>query len=119
MSDLVSKKRIQEEKIQASLQVLGNGSLREGARDFLSTLGYTSEKRIDLSPNTADAFLDTFDPNKQLNPSRALLNQWRSVDLLFQLTDDEITQATQGQLAFTSGQVDDTIIESYLFLPLS
>lgn len=107
-----------KEKIQASLRALGSGSVRDCARDFLNILGYTSEKRIDLEPNTAGAFLDAFDPNKQLNPSRALLNQWRSVDLLFQLTDDEIIQATRGQLAFTSGQVDDTIIESYLFFAI-
>lgn len=38
-----------------------------------------------------------------------------SVDLLFQLTSDEITRTMQGRLPFSGGRFNDKIIESYLF----
>ena len=82
---------------------------------MFDTLGYHSEKRIDLSPNTAETFLEEFAREKKLNKKTALLDHWRSVDLLFQLTSDEINQTMQGRLPFSGGRVDDKIIESYLF----
>jgi adenine-specific DNA-methyltransferase len=106
---------ISKEQIQNALKALASGNLRDNARRLFDVLGYRSEKRIDLSPNTAEAFLETFDPKKQLNAKAVLLDHWRSVDLLFQLTRDEITQIMQGRPAFSGGRVDDTIIESYLF----
>lgn len=106
---------VSKEQIQNALKAFASGNLRDNARRLLNVLGYRSEKRIDLSPNTADAFLETFDPEKKLNAKTALLDHWRSIDLLFQLTGDEVTQIMQGQLAFSGGRVDNTIIESYLF----
>ncbi|MBI3249159.1 MAG: Eco57I restriction-modification methylase domain-containing protein [Deltaproteobacteria bacterium] len=106
---------VSKERIQDALVAFANGNLRDNARQLFDTLGYRSEKRIDLSPNTAEAFLDQFDPEQKLNAKTALLDHWRSVDLLFQLTSDEITQIMQGRLAFRGGRVDDAIIESYLF----
>jgi len=107
-----------KEQIHDSLQAFGKGRFRDNARTLFRTLGYQSEKRIDLSPNTADAFLSEFDQQRKLNAERALLNQWRSVDLLFQLTSDEVAQTTQDQLAFSSVRVDRTVIESYLFFAI-
>ncbi|MGH7965461.1 MAG: hypothetical protein ACRERD_27235 [Candidatus Binatia bacterium] len=106
---------VSKEQIQDALKAFASGTLRDNARRLLNVLGYHSEKRIDLSPNTAEAFLETFDPEKTLNEKTALLDHWRSVDLLFQLTSDEINQTLQGRLAFSGGRVDGKIIESYLF----
>ena len=117
MSTQVTRATIQGE-IQEALYACGSGEIRDRGQSLLNTLGYTSNRCIDLSPNDAETFLATFDPHKQLNTERALLDQWHSVDILFQLTAEEITQATQGRFAFSGGQVDDTIIESYLFLAL-
>jgi hypothetical protein len=103
------------EQIQDALKVFASGNLRDNARRLFEALGYRSEKRIDLSPNTAEAFLEAFDPEKKLNKETALHKQWRSVDLLFQLTSDEINQTMQGQLPFSGGRFDNKIIESYLF----
>lgn len=111
----MSTKIEKEQQIQNALNAFASGNLRDNARRLFNVLGYRSERRIDLSPNTAEAFLETFDPQKKLNAKTAFLDHWRSVDLLFQLTTDEITQTMQGRLAFSGGRVDDTIIESYLF----
>jgi adenine-specific DNA-methyltransferase len=40
------------------------------------------------------------------------------VDMLFQLTGEELSQPGQVRLAFSGGQVDNTIIESYLFFAI-
>lgn len=78
MNALASK-----EQIQDSLKAFSSGNMRDNARRLFNVLGYRSERRIDLSPNTADAFLETFDPEKKLNAKTALLEHWRSIDLLF------------------------------------
>src|SRR5215831_18549788 len=117
MNTQISRETIQRE-IQEALHACGRGALADGGLDLLSTLGYTSNRRIDLSPNDAATFITTFDAHKQLNAERAFLDQWHSVDILFQLTREEITQATQGRFAFSGGRVDNTIIDSYLFLAI-
>jgi hypothetical protein len=71
------------EQIQTALKAFSYGSLRDNARRLFNVLGYRSEKRQDLSPNTAEEFLGTFDPGKKLNPKTALVDDWHSVDLLF------------------------------------
>jgi adenine-specific DNA-methyltransferase len=106
---------VSRDQIQSALKAFASGNLRDNARRLFNVLGYRSEKRIDFSPNTAEVFRETFDPKKQLKEKTALLDHWRSIDLLFQLTSDEVTQIMQGQLAFSGGRVDDKIIESYLF----
>jgi len=117
MNTQTSRETIQSE-IQDALHACGSGGLRDCSRNLLNTLGYTSNRRIDLSPNDADTFISTFDPQKQMYAERALLDQWRSVDILFQLTSEEITKATPGRLTFSAGQVDNNIFESYLFLAI-
>jgi len=107
--------QVHREQIHNALKAFARGTLRDNARRLFDVLGYRSERRIDLSPNTAEAFLDQFDPEGKLNAKTALLDHWRSVDLLFQLTGDEINQTMQGRLPFSGGRVDDKIIESYLF----
>jgi len=107
--------RVSKEQIQDALKAFASGNLRDNARRLFNVLGYRSERRQDLSPNTAEEFLATFDPEKKLNAKTALLDGWLSIDLLFQLTSDEINQTMQGRLSFSGGRVDDKIIESYLF----
>jgi hypothetical protein len=80
------------EQIQESLKAFAGGNPRDNARWLFNVLGYRSEKRIDLSPNTAETFLETFGLEEKLNAKAALLDHWHSVDLLFQLTSDEINQ---------------------------
>lgn len=105
---------VSKEKIQDALKGFASGNLRDNARRLFETLGYRSERRIDLSPNTVETFLKEFVQDKELKET-ALVSHWRSVDFLFQLTSDEITQTMQGRLPFSGGRFNDKIIESYLF----
>jgi adenine-specific DNA-methyltransferase len=109
---------ISKEQIQNALKAFASGNLRDNARQLFDVLGYWSERRQDLSPNTVKEFLETFDPGEKLNAKTALLDHWRSIDLLFQLTSDEINQTMQGRLPFSGGRVDNKIIESCLFFAI-
>ena len=95
-------------------------NLAENALNLLNTLGYRSERALALEPNTAEAFIDAYDLQRQLNRDRALTADWVSVDPLFQLRGENLTLTdTDGWLFDPSQtQVDNTIIESYVFVAL-
>lgn len=104
-----------KERILHALRDFGAGQLKDNALALFDVLGYSSQKRIELTPNTAATFRAMFDEGKRLVPQRALTDEWKSVDLLFQLTDAEIIGRWQGALSFNKNQIDNTVIESYLF----
>ena len=83
--------------------------LREGAAALFGALGYRSERTGD--GGDAAWFLQRFDAGG------ALFNSWRAVEILFQVTDEEIdaVRARPGSL-FKSAGFDEGRIESFLFL---
>ena len=95
-----------------------DGNLADNARHLLDILGYRSNRTMSLDPNTAEEFIDHFDPSKTTNAERALLDEWESIDLLFQLTGDEITLSDQPTLGFESSGIDNSVYQSYLFFAL-
>ena len=105
--------------IAAAIKKFQSQPLAEAALDLLGVLGYTSEKRLSLKPNTLANFLANFSQGRPLNDRYALSNEWKSVDFLFQLTDDEVRSAGNLQFDFESkGAYNGTIIHSYLFLAI-
>ncbi len=105
-------------EIKRALQRFSDGNLAENARHLLNVLGYDSERRIDLEPNTADGFLSAFNLEGKINRDRALLDEWESVDFLFQLTEEEITQGAQTTFGFVDSGLDNSVYQSYLFFAL-
>ena len=104
--------------ITKALQRFENGNLAENTRKLLETLGYRSDRAITLEPNTADGFIENFGQFGEINPDKAQLQEWESIDFLFQLTEAEIVENTQLQIDFEDYPVDNRIIESYLFFVL-
>ncbi|OGW15482.1 MAG: hypothetical protein A3G93_00390 [Nitrospinae bacterium RIFCSPLOWO2_12_FULL_45_22] len=107
--------------IAESLKAFGNGSLRTNAIQLFNTLGYTSEKTIELSPNTPENFLHEIDQHNRLRKDKALFSRWESLDIIFQITGEEIKAAGSRQISlqFDSRQkIDNRIIESYLLLAI-
>ena len=107
-----------KDKIKNALQRFTDGNLADNARNLLKALGYRSERTLSLEPNTADGFIEHFDRHKTMNRDRARLGEWQSIDFLFQLTEEEITQSAQTTFGFDDSSVDQNRYESYLFFTL-
>ena len=106
--------------IKETLNRFTTGDLVENARNLLNTLGYRSERVLALESNTAEAFIAAYDRHGKLNRDRALTAEWSSIDLLFQLSGDDLTLTDTTEWLFdpSQTQVDNTIIQSYLFFAL-
>src|SRR5437016_2012204 len=89
-----------KQAIDAALKDFGTKPVSDAAIVLLKALGYKSQKRFDFTPNTADNFRATFAKDGALNPQHALLRDWQTVDLLFQLADEEIRAAAAGNQPF-------------------
>lgn len=108
-----------KQAIAAALIKFPSSPLGQSASDLLGVLGYTSKKRLALKPNTLATFLATFSQGRSLNERYALPNEWKSVDILFQLTDEEVRTAANAQFEFESkGAFNGAIINSYLFIAI-
>ena len=105
--------------VKNALEDFAKKSFCDASISLLESLGYRSEKRLELKPNTPNTFLAQFADGRTLNPDNALLDDWQSVDFLFQLTGDEI-QASTGNFVFEGkGKYNNTRIESYLFFAIA
>lgn len=111
-----------KQAIQTALAGFSSKPLADAGISLLESLGYRSQKRIPLKPNTAATFVATFGKDKPLNPEHAMLADWQSVDLLFQLTDDEVRDAATGTASFvfeSKGKYNGAAMESYLFFAIT
>ena len=111
-----------KQAIASALAGFGTQPLAAAAATLWGSLGYRSEKRFAIKPNTAAGFVDQFGKDKPLNPEYAMLDDWQSVDFLFQLTDDEIRDAATGTASFafeSKGKYDGAAMESYLFFAVT
>lgn len=105
-----------KEAIKTNLAHFQNGSLAENAINLLDALGYRSDRRERIEPNDAEGFLRSFGLTDFKHRAKAHIGEWQTIDLLFQLTDEEISFTSQTPLFFDSSrQLDDQRIESYLF----
>lgn len=107
------------QSIEAALRRFPSQPLPEAGSHLLGVLGYTSKKRLPLKPNTLANFLATFSQGRPLNDRYALPDEWKTVDFLFQLTDDEVRAAGNQKFDFESkGAYNGAVINSYLFFAI-
>ena len=104
-----------QKNIEQALKNFQRGALIINAKNLLNALGYESELTIDFESNLAEEFIEYFDEFGKLNTERAMVDEWESIDFLFQLTEEEISGTGQTRIAFKNRQFDDTIMESYVF----
>src|SRR5713226_6661957 len=108
-----------KQAILAALKDFSTHPLADAATALLGALGYSSQKRIELSPNTPESFLSQFDQAGRLNHAQAKISEWQTVDFLFQLTGDEIQAAAKNLSLFESDKkVNNQLIQSYLFFAI-
>jgi len=106
------------DSIAQSIQSLAARPLRDHAIEFLKTLGYESDRTVDLGSSKPDTFLDFVKQNSAdgvFNPSKALFDDWKSADLLFQLTDSELSPQKG---LFNENDVAPSLLRSYLFFAI-
>ena len=103
-----------KQAIKSALSAIPTGDFLEKAKDLLATIGYRSERTLELSGTVHD-FFEEFPP---LNPNTKTEQEFRkhaeSVKLVFQFTSDEITDDIQQRL-FESEAFDKGNIKSFLF----
>ena len=109
-----------KKKIEQALHEFASGDLSENAKKLFKELGYESPRTMRLEPNTLDGFLSAFelDDEERFNPKRALIEEWESIDLLFQLTDEQIGDNRYLEIDFGGSDIDNARMESYLFFAI-
>ncbi|MER8822606.1 N-6 DNA methylase [Mesorhizobium sp. M0991] len=101
--------------------VLGEFQARpvaQAARSLLAELGYTSDRTIHLSNSSPQAFREFIranGPDVPFSEAKALYSDWRSADLLFQLTDEELSG---NRSLFQETAVNPGLLRSYLFFAI-
>ena len=109
-----------KEEIEGALHQFASGDLADNAKHLLNVLGYESQRTMQLDPNTSDGFLSAFEleDEEKFNPKRALVEEWESIDLLFQLTEEEIGNNPNLEIDFGDGGIDEARMESYIFFAI-
>ena len=109
-----------KEKIEQALHQFANGNIADNAKHLLNVLGYESKRTMRLTPNTAERFLEVFnqDPERRMNPDKALIEKWESIDFIFQLTKDEVPYIRESSENLGDAKYDESIYKSYLFFAL-
>ena len=104
-----------KERIQSALAAIPDGDFAETSKTLLATLGYRSERTLELS-GTVDDFLADFPAlNPNTKTEQAFRNATESVQLLFQFTSDEITGDTQQPLDLGGSFLQEGWTNSFLF----
>jgi len=107
------------DSIQSSLKSFDSGTMLDAALGLFSALGYQSKKRLKLKQNTLSGFQDKFPKAAELSLDRALAAEWKSIDFLFQITDEEVAEGIGfGDMFGSNDQIENQKIESYLFVAI-
>ena len=90
------------------------GPLREGAVRLFAALGYESERTMDVG--SVDTFVALLEETKPLtDKQRGLFVSWRSADIVFQVTKNEIRHQ-EGRQASMFDSFDRETVKSFLFV---
>lgn len=107
-----------KQNIKDAIDAFQVGKLADNAIALLNLLGYQSDKRIELDPPTAQTFLATFDSASfNFKSEQAQMTLWSSVDVIFQLTNDELNTTSSNYLHLDFGEsgISRSTYNSFLF----
>ena len=104
-----------KKSIQEVLSSFASGNLSDNAKGLLNALGYSSDRTFQLTPNTFEGLSEYFDTSR-IDEKKIRKADWQSVDIVFQLTEDDIKK---NHSLFEATKVDNAIIESYLFFAVA
>jgi hypothetical protein len=101
-------------QIEQSIKNCSHGNLRENGIHLLQSLGYHSNRQVVIHPNTFEGFLEIHPLLGKIDKTKALVDHWLSVDILFQLTGEEIRKTTQGFFVLTTS-IDIKLLNHIFF----
>ena len=105
------------EQLKSALKAIPSSDFRAGHLELLKALGYTSDKAMPIPGATPSSFVEMAEAStgKRLQPDKARLNEWTKADILFQLTDAELS----GQASlFEVTKLKPGLLQSYLFFAI-
>ena len=100
--------------IQDALKLFCSGTLFEAGIHLFSSLGYDTSLQAPLESKTftefKETYIDTSQNKDRFSEERALCSEWKSIDILFQLTDESFG----GQGKLFDSKVNPLNPQSYL-----
>lgn len=103
-------------EIQKAIKDFSDRTVQQASINLFNTLGYITDRKSPFPDTSFQYFKESFiGTDLKFNEEKAYIEEWKSIDLLFQLTDNEISRQL---IAFDTNQVDNTIIETYLFFSI-
>ena len=103
-----------KEAVKSALAAMSTGDLLVQSKDLLTTIGYRSERTLELS-GTVDDFFEEFPPlNPNTKTEQEFHNNAESVQFVFQFTSNEIADDLQ-QTLFESTSFNKGNTDSFLF----
>jgi len=105
--------------LKSALAAFAQKPLRTAARDLFAVLGYASERT--LAPASVTQFCKNYDASGTVLSRFEPTSRWHSIELLFQLTSEDIARGSARQLDLIPPDPADLTaraIESYLFFAL-
>lgn len=109
MSNNIELEKVLRQRIQA----FASQRLRQSALALFAALGYTSDRTVET--RSVQDFRVQFDPEDLLLNPTAQIEQWQNVELLFQLTDEELSSST---VLFKDDSVRTSLLQSYVFIAI-
>ncbi|MDP8210207.1 MAG: DUF4391 domain-containing protein [Candidatus Stygibacter australis] len=110
-----------KQKIKNAIQSFNSSEFYQSSINFFDALGYNSDKRSKLARPDFDHFIRHFNLDKEnINKEKALVSNWKEIQFLYQMTNNEIGNSEQLSM-FHSSEVDISKIylRSYLFVSMS
>jgi len=101
-------------EVQERVKAIKTGDLRSNTISLLKSLGYASNKTMELS-GSPSAFLEQFNQHPdstRFSEEKALSKDWKEIQLLFQLTDQELSNQVD---LFQDNDIKQSLMTSYLF----
>jgi adenine-specific DNA-methyltransferase len=102
-----------KQAISQRIQAFASQRLRQSALALYAALGYTSDRTVET--RTVQDFREQFDPENLLANPAAQIEQWQNAELLFQLTDEELSSSTA---LFKDDSVRTSLLQSYVFIAI-
>jgi adenine-specific DNA-methyltransferase len=101
-----------------ALAAFRNDPPKEAADHLLDALGYRSDRSLPSPDSSPHSFIELFSApgsERAFDQDKALVSEWKTADLVFQLTDQELSRESN---LFTDTSVKGSLLKSYVFIAI-